>query len=148
MTRPGLGAVPSEKRRPKDSLNPSTQVAWYEGDKEYTKFSHYFSEALSQTPPVELGSIDEFINERLEMAQARGGTSRWSRWIRGSASPLSGEDGTDQVNFEMYGLHAFTQTFWHNIEAKLVDDLCRVNNTLLLYCDKELFLTILIFTLF
>ena len=84
---------------------PSPQVAWYEGDKEYTKFSHYFSEALSQTPPVELGSIDEFINERLEIDPGQGGTNRWSRWIRGSASPLSGEDGTDQVNFEMYGLY-------------------------------------------
>ena len=49
------------------------QVAWYEDDKGYTKFSHYFSEALSQTPPVDLSRLDEFINEKLEQDPGQGG---------------------------------------------------------------------------
>ena len=49
------------------------QVAWYEGDKGYTKFSHYFSEALSMTPPEPLSSLDEFINEKLEMDPGKDG---------------------------------------------------------------------------
>ena len=42
------------------------QVAWYDADHDYTNFSHYFCEALRQTPPEPLSSLDEFINERLE----------------------------------------------------------------------------------
>ena len=49
------------------------QVAWYDADQEFTKFSHYFSEALHQTPPVDLSSLDEFINEKLELDPGQGG---------------------------------------------------------------------------
>ena len=48
------------------------QVAWYDADHDYTKFSHYFCEALRQTPPEPLSSLDEFINERLEMDPGEG----------------------------------------------------------------------------
>ena len=48
-------------------------MAWYDDDKDYTKFSHYYSEALQQSPPVDINSLDEFINEKLELDPSPGG---------------------------------------------------------------------------
>ena len=42
------------------------QVAYYEDDNNCTKFSKYFSEALEQNPPIDIGNLDEFINSQLD----------------------------------------------------------------------------------
>jgi len=47
------------------------QVAWCEKNpKSGTKFSKYFVQALSQTPPVSLNVLDEFINSKLDQEKA------------------------------------------------------------------------------
>ena len=59
---------------PFNSYNPSDslQVAWCEEAPMggTTKFSKYFCQALEQEPPVPMGLLDEFINERLDREDA------------------------------------------------------------------------------